>query len=95
MLTLEDGGQGHEGLGVCGGEGVGAFGDGGGAGAGEGGGQEGDVGGFVGGDFHQVLVEGVGETGGEEVGVGVVGETFTVELVLQVLEGESIVEDVG
>ena len=51
------------------------------------------MGGLVGGDGHQVLVEGVGKTGGDEVGVGVVGESFTVELVFQVLEGESIVED--
>ena len=93
-LTLKNRGQGDEGLGVSGGEGVGALGDWGGAGGGEAGGQEGDVGSLVGGHFHQVLVEWVWETGGDEVGVGVVGETFTVELVLQVLEGESVIEDV-
>ena len=56
--------------------------------------QEADVGGLVAGDGHQVLVEGVGEPGGDKVGLGVVGQTLAVELVLEVLQGQSIVEDV-
>lgn len=71
--ALEDGGEGHERLGVGGGVRVDALGDGSGAGGGEGGGQEGDVDLLVGGDLHQVLVEGVGKAGVDEVGVRVVG----------------------
>ena len=52
------------------------------------------MGGLVAGDGHQVLVEGVGEPGGDKVGLGVVGQTLAVELVLEVLQGQSIVEDV-
>jgi hypothetical protein len=89
--TLEDGGEADEGLGVGGGEVVGALGSGGGA---KGLGEEGDVSCFVRGDFHQVGVEGVREAGGNELGLGVVGQTLTVELILEVLEGKSIVKDV-
>jgi len=52
------------------------------------------VGGLVGGDGLQVLVEGVGETGSDEVGLGVVRKTLPVKLVLEVLKGKSVVEDV-
>lgn len=51
------------------------------------------MGGFVVGDFFQVVVEGVCESGFDEVGLGIVGEAFTVELVLEVLESQSVVED--
>ena len=44
-------------------------------------------------NLTQVLVERVCETSGDEVGLGVVRQTFTVELVLEVIEGESVVED--
>jgi hypothetical protein len=49
---------------------------------------------FVRGDFHQVGVEGVREAGSNELGLGIVGQTLTVELILEVLQGKSIVEDV-
>lgn len=61
----------------------------------ESGGQEGNVRHFVGGDFFQVGVEGRVEAAGCEVGLGEVFETFLVEGVFEVLEGEGIVEDVG
>lgn len=51
------------------------------------------LGGFVAGDVFQVVVEGVRECCFDVVSLGVVGETFAVELVLEVLEGESVVED--
>ena len=72
-----------------------ARGHGGRAGLGESGGQETDVGGFVRGDFLQVGVEGRVEARGRELGFREVLETFLVERVLEMLEGESIVEDVG
>ena len=56
--------------------------------------QEGDVGGFIAGNFLKVLIKRVRETSCDEVGLGIVGETFTVEFVLEVLEGEGVVEDV-
>ena len=45
------------------------------------------------GDLLQVVVEGVGETSFDEVGLDVVGKTLTVELVFQVLKIECVVED--
>lgn len=45
--------------------------------------------------FLQILVEGVWESGGEEVGVGVVCKSGAVKGVFKVLEGEGVVEDVG
>jgi hypothetical protein len=51
------------------------------------------VGGFVVGDLFRVVVEGVRECCFDAVSLGVIGETFAVELVLEVLEGESVVED--
>ena len=65
------------------------------AGLGESGGQECNVRGLVRGDFLQVGIEGRVEAAGCEVGLGEVGQSFSVEGVFQVLEGESIVEDVG
>ena len=53
------------------------------------------MGGFIVGNLLKVLIDGVRETSCDEVGLGIVGETFTVELVLEVLEGEGVVEDVG
>lgn len=88
--TLEDTGKCDERLGVGGGEGVGALGDG---CVLESAAEEGDVGGLVVGDLLQVGVEWVGETGCDEVGLGVVGKTLTVELVLEMLEGKSVVKD--
>lgn len=57
--------------------------------------QEHDVASLILGDLNQVLVEWVGETSIEELLVGVVGQTLTVEGVLEVLKGKSIVEDIG
>lgn len=45
------------------------------------------------GDDLQVVVEGGVETGGGELRLGVVGQTLTVEFVLEVLQGERIVKD--
>jgi len=45
------------------------------------------------GDGLQVVVEGGVEAGGGELLLGVVGQTLAVELVLEVLQGECIVED--
>ena len=45
------------------------------------------------GDGLQVAVEGGVEAGSGELGLGVVGQTFAVELVLEVLQGESVVQD--
>lgn len=45
------------------------------------------------GDHLQVVVEGRVEAGGCELRLGVVGQTVAVELVLEVLQGEGIVED--
>jgi len=55
--------------------------------------QELDVGLLVLGDGLQVVVEGGVEAGGGELLLGVVGQTLAVELVLEVLQGERIVED--
>ena len=49
--------------------------------------------GLIGSNLLQVLVEGVGEAGSDELGLGVVLETLAVEGVLEVLEGERVVED--
>lgn len=45
--------------------------------------------------FLEVGVEGVCEAGGNELGLSVVCETFAVELVFEVLQSKSIVQDVG
>jgi hypothetical protein len=55
--------------------------------------EEGDVGSLVVGDLFQVVVEGISETSCHEGGLRIVGETLSVELVLEVLESESVVED--
>ena len=47
---------------------------------------------LIGGDLLEVGVEGGVEPGGSEVSLGVVGKTFTVELVLEVLQGQGVVE---
>lgn len=47
--------------------------------------------GFVSGDFAEVSIKGVGETGGEEVGVGVVGESFPVGFVFKMFESDDVV----
>lgn len=49
------------------------------------------MGGLVRENFHEVGVEGVFETGSEEVGMSVVSKP---DLVLEVLKGKSVVEDV-
>jgi hypothetical protein len=51
------------------------------------------VGSLIVGDFLQVVVEGVGKTSFDEIGLGVVGKTLTVELVFQMLKSECVVED--
>lgn len=43
----------------------------------------------------EVGVEWVGESGLDEVLLGVVGKTLTVELILEVLKGQGVVEDVN
>lgn len=58
-------------------------------------GQEADVGGLILGDFHQVRIEWIREPSIDEHLLRVVLETLTVEGSLKVLEGKSIVEDVG
>ena len=65
------------------------------AGLGESGCQETDVRGLVRGDFFQVGVESRVEAGRGELFFGEVGEAFPVECVFEMLEGKSIVEDVG
>lgn len=88
--ALEHRGQRNERRGVGAGERVGALGDG---GIGQSGGEERDVRRLVVGDLPQVVVEGVGEAGGHELGLRVVGQALAVELVLEVLEGQRVVED--
>jgi len=55
--------------------------------------QEFDVGHLIHGHSHQVLVERGVEPGRSELLLGVVGKTFAVEFVLEVLQGEGIVEN--
>lgn len=55
--------------------------------------QELDVGHLILGDNLQVVVEFGIEAGSSKLLLGVVGKTFPVELVLEVLQGEGIVED--
>ena len=93
--ALEHGRRGDKGLRVRDAEAVFARRDGGGAGFGQGGGQEAHVRGFIAGDFFQVGVEGGIEAGGCKVGLGEVFQTFAVEGVFEVFEGEGVVEDVG
>ena len=57
--------------------------------------QETNVRGFVRGDFLQVGIESRVEASLSEVGFGKVAETFSVESVFEMLEGKSIVEDIG
>lgn len=92
--TLENGIEHDEGFGVADAKVVGACCDWGGAGFFQSVGQESNMGHFVEGDGLQVSVKGGVESGTSEVGFAVIGETLTVESVLEMLEGESIVEDV-
>lgn len=55
--------------------------------------QEGNVSGLIVGDLLEIGIEGGVESSAGKVCLGVVLETFTVELVLKVLESESIVQD--
>lgn len=55
--------------------------------------QELNVVGLIGADTLDVGVEGGVETGVGEVLLGVLGETLTVEGILEVLKSESVVED--
>lgn len=59
----------------------------------ESGSEEGDVGGLIVGDLLEVGIEGGVKSSFGKVCLGVVGETFAVEFVLEVLESESIVQD--
>jgi hypothetical protein len=90
--TLENGCESNEGGWVGGWEGVDALCDG---LVTESLGEERDMGGLIVGDFLEVGVEWVGETGLDEVLLGVVGKTLTVELVLELHEGQGVVEDVN
>jgi hypothetical protein len=91
--ALEDRGGGKEALHARHAEVVGALLDGDGAGGGQGRGQEGDVGRLVAADGLDAVVDGRVVAGGGEVGLGEVGETLLVEVVLEVLEGQGVVED--
>lgn len=51
--------------------------------------------GLVAGDLLQVAVEGRVKAGRRELFLGEVGQTLAVELVLEVLQGQGVVEDVG
>jgi hypothetical protein len=51
------------------------------------------VGSLVAADGLDALVGGRVVAGGDEVGLGEVGETLLVEVVLEVLEGQGVVED--
>ena len=93
--ALEDGGRGDEGLDVGDAEGIGAFLDRGGTGRRQGGGQEGHVRALVQGGLLDVVVEGLVEASCLEIGEREVLEAFTVKLVLELLKGQSVVEDVG
>ena len=93
--TLENGRGSNEGLGVRDTKVVHALSDGLSTSFGESSGQERNVGGLVRGDLLEVGVEVGIEPGSGEVGLGVVGKTLTVEFVLEVLQGQSIVEDIS
>jgi hypothetical protein len=93
--ALEDRGGGQEALHACHAEVVGALLDGDGAGGGQGGGEERDVGRLIAADGLDAVVDGRVVAGGGEVGLGEVGETLLVEVVLEVLEGQGVVEDNG
>lgn len=49
----------------------------------------------MGGDLSEAVADPAGEASALEVGVGVVGETLLVEGVLEVLQGQSEVENLG
>lgn len=93
--TLEDGGSGNEALDISDTEVVDTLGDGSNLGALEGGGQEADVGGLVLGNLLDVAVEGGIEAGGGEVGLREALKTIAVELVLEVLKGQGVVQDIA
>jgi hypothetical protein len=91
--ALEDRGGGQEARDAGHAEVVGALLDGDGAGGGQGRGQERDVGSLIAADGLDALVGGRVVAGGDEVCLGEVGETLLVEVVLEVLEGQGVVED--
>ncbi len=93
--ALEDGGRLDEARDVGDAEVVRAGGHWGCARFGESGGQEGNVGGLVRGDFLQVGVESRVEAACCELGLSEVLQTCSVEGVFEMLQGESIVENVG
>lgn len=59
------------------------------------GGEEADMGRLVAGNLLQGGIEGRVETSRGKLVLGEVGQTLTVELILEVFEGQSIVEDIG
>lgn len=61
----------------------------------QGGRQKGDMGCLVSGDLSEAVADPAGEAGVLKVGLGVVGETLLVEGVLEVLKGQSEVENLG
>lgn len=91
--TLEDGSGSQEGLGVSDTEVVLASSDGGGTSSLEALGEEVDVGGLILGNALDVVVDGRVGTSSGEVSLGEVGKTSAVESVLEVLEGQGVVED--
>lgn len=44
-------------------------------------------------DLLEIVVEWIGKAGSDELGLGVVGKAFLVELALQILQGQGIIED--
>ena len=66
-----------------------------GAGLGKGGGQETDVGRLVRGDFLEIAVKSRIETSSCKLGLAEVGKTLAVEGVFEMLQSQSVVEDVS
>ena len=94
-LTLKDGGDGHKGGHIGDAKVVGALLDGSVAGSSEGTGDELDVGRLIERNTLEAVVGEGREAGSHEVIGGELGKAIAVEGVLEVLEGESIVEDVS
>lgn len=91
--TLKDVGDGEESLDVLEAESVGVWHNGLDTGGGKSTGEELNVGLLVGGDLLEVGVEDVVVSSSGEVSLGELGKTLLVEGVLEVLEGEGVVED--
>ena len=93
--ALKDGGGRDKGLGISDAKIVGAGSDGGCPCLCKSSGQEADVSRLVRGNFLEVAIECCVEAGICEVALGEVGQTFSIEGVFEVLQGEGIVEYIG